>query len=179
MSPAQQRLGARGAKSCRRRFSATPVALELLLRQGSEPSPGLGLEHGPAHQTRNPVAAHLEASGPELLMDAWCTVEAAVPLKHRLDLGCDGRVHLGPWTRAVLPLPPVVEAAAGDSQLPAEPGHRKTVRQGIDQPKPLGGSCSFAKCAAASLKKSFSLRSSRFSFRSLASSALSSLVSCP
>ena len=146
---------------------------------GSEPSPGLGLEHGPAHQTRNPVAAHLEASGPELLMDAWCTVEAAVPLKHRLDLGCDGRVHLGPWTRAVLPLPPVVEAAAGDSQLPAEPGHRKTVRQGIDQPKPLGGSCSFAKCAAASLKKSFSLRSSRFSFRSLASSALSSLVSCP
>jgi hypothetical protein len=125
------------------------------------------------------MAAHLEASGPELLMDAWCTVGAAVPLKHRLDLGCDGRVLLGPWTRVVLPLPPVVEAAAGDSQLPAKPGCGEAIAERFNQPKPLGGSCSFAKCAAASLKKSFSLRSSRFSFRSLASSALSSLVSCP
>lgn len=125
------------------------------------------------------MPAHLEASGPELMMDPRCTVEAAVPMEHRLDLSRDGRVLLSPWTRVVLPLPPVVEAAAGDSQLPAEPGRGEAIRQAADQPKPLGGSCSFAKCAAASLKKSFSLRSSRFSFRSLASSALSSLVSWP
>ncbi len=123
------------------------------------------------------MAAHLEASGPELLMDAWCAVEAAVPFKHGLELDRDGCVLLGPWTRVVLPLPPGVEAAAGHAQLPAQPGHRKAVRQLADQPKPLGGSCSFAKCAAASLKKSFSLLSSRFSWRSRTSSDLSSLVS--
>jgi hypothetical protein len=49
----------------------------------------------------------------------------------------------------------------------------------IDQAKPLGGSCPFAKCAAASLKKSFSLLSSRFSLRSRVRSARSSLVSRP
>ena len=43
------------------------------------------------------MAAHLEASGPELLMDAWCAVEAAVPFKHGLELGRDGCVLLGPW----------------------------------------------------------------------------------
>ena len=125
------------------------------------------------------MPAHLEASGPELLMDPRCTVEAAVPMEHRLDLSRDGRILLSPWTRVVLPLPPVVEAAAGDSQLPAEPGRGEAIGEGIDQLKPLGGSCSLAKCAAASLKISFSLRSSRISFRSLASSALSSLVSWP
>jgi len=110
-------------------------------------------------------------------MDAWSAVEAAVPIKHRLHLGRDDGVLLGPWARVVLPLPPGVEAAAGHTQLPAEPGHRKAIRQLADQAKPRGGSCSLAKCAAASLKKSFSLLSSRFSLRSRANSALSSQVS--
>ena len=123
------------------------------------------------------MAAHLEASRPDLLMDAWCSVETAVPIKNRLHLGRDGLVLLGPWARVVLPLPPGVETAAGHAQLPAEPGRGEAVGEGLDQAKPLGGSCSFAKCAAASLKKSFSLLSSRFSLRSRASSALSSLVS--
>ena len=123
------------------------------------------------------MAAHLETSSPELLMDAWCAVEAAVPIKNRLHLGRDGLVLLDPWTRVLLPLPPGIEAAAGYTQLLAQPGHRKAAREGLDQAKPLGGNCSFAKCAAASLKKSFSLLSSRFSLRSRASSALSSLVS--
>jgi len=122
------------------------------------------------------VAAHLEARGPKLLMDAWCAVEAAVPIEHRLHLGRNDGVLLGPWARVVLPLPPGVEAAAGHTQLPAEPGHRNAIRQLADQAKPLGGSCSLAKCAAASLKKSFSLLSSWFSLRSRTSSALSSLV---
>ena len=43
------------------------------------------------------MAPNLEASGPELLMDAWCAVEAAVPFKHGLELGRDGCVLLGPW----------------------------------------------------------------------------------
>ena len=123
------------------------------------------------------MAAHLEASGPELLMDAWCAVEAAVPIKDRLHRSRDGCIFLGPWAWVVLPLPPGVETAAGYTQLLTQPGHRKAAREGLDQAKPLGGSCSFAKCAAASLKKSFSLLSSRFSLRSWASSALSSLVS--
>jgi len=49
----------------------------------------------------------------------------------------------------------------------------------VNQAKPLGGSCSLAKCAAASLKKSFSLLSSRFSWRSRFNSERSSLVSRP
>ena len=123
------------------------------------------------------MTAHLETSGPELLMNAWCAVKATVPFKHLLHLGSERRVLQSPWARVVLPLPPGVEAAAGHTQLPAEPGHREAIRQLADQAKPLGGSCSLAKCAAASLKKSFSLLSSRFSLRSRASSARSSLVS--
>ena len=65
------------------------------------------------------MAAHLEASSPELLMDAWCPVEASVPIKNSLHLGCDGLVLLGPWAGVVLPLPPGIETAAGYTQLPA------------------------------------------------------------
>lgn len=88
------------------------------------------------------MAAHLEASSPDLLMDAWCPVETAVPIKNRLHLGCDGILLLGPWPRVVLPLPPGVETAAGHAQLPAEPGSGEAGREGLDQAKPLGGSCS-------------------------------------
>lgn len=59
------------------------------------------------------MAAHLEAGGPELLMDAWCAVEAAVLFKHRLHLGHERRVLPEPWARVLLPLPPGVEATAG------------------------------------------------------------------
>jgi hypothetical protein len=41
-------------------------------------------------------------------------------------------------------LPPGVEGAAGHTQLLAQPGHRKALRQSLDQAKPLGGSCSTA-----------------------------------
>jgi hypothetical protein len=49
----------------------------------------------------------------------------------------------------------------------------------INQAKPFGDSCSRAKCAAASLKKSFSLLSSRFSLRRRMSSVRSSLLKLP
>jgi len=125
------------------------------------------------------MAPNLEASGPELLMDAWCPVEATMTIENRPHLARERLVFPSPSAWVQVPLTPGIEAAAGHSQLLAQPGHRKAVRQGLDQAKPLGGSCSLAKCAAASLKKSFSLLSSRFSWRSRASSALSSLVSCP
>ena len=115
------------------------------------------------------MAAHLETSSLELLMDARCPVDASVPIKNSLHLGCDGLVFLGPPASVLLPLPPGVETAASHTQLPAEPGRGEAVGEGLDQAKPLGGSCSFAKCAAASLKKSFSLLSSRFSLHSRAS----------
>ncbi len=117
-----------------------------------EPAAGLGLERGFAHQTSNAVSTHLEDGGLELMVAVWCAVEATVPLKHRLHLGRDDRVLQVPWARVLKPLPPGTEAAAGHAQLPAKPGHRKAIRQLADQPKPLGGSYFFAKCAAASLK---------------------------
>ena len=73
------------------------------------------------------MAAHLETSGPELLMDAWCAVETAVSIKYRLHLGGDGHVLPGPSARVQLPLPPGVETAAGHAQLPAKPGRGEAV----------------------------------------------------
>ena len=131
------------------------------------------------------MPAHLEASGPELLMVPWCTVEAAVPMEHRLDLSRDGRVLLSPWTRVVLPLPPLPLRATPSclqSQAVEKRSDRRLISRNLSAaaaPTASGSPAGYAKCAAASLKKSFSLRSSRFSFRSLASSALSSLVSWP
>jgi len=185
MSPAQQRLGVAGLNSCCSRFSATPAAVELLLRHGLNPrrvySSGEGFAYGlecrPTHEPGDAVPADQATSRPQFLMDPRGAVKAAVLLEHRCHLSGDGSVLLGPGTGVLLPLPPGVEAAAGHSQLLAQPEHRKADRQGLDQAKPLGGSCSLAKCAAASLKKSFSLLSSRISLRSWASSALSSLVS--
>jgi hypothetical protein len=122
MSPAQQRLGAAGLNSCSSRFSAIPAALLLLLRHGLKPRLIMALR-----SAGDGVAAHLQASRPELLMDAWCTVEAAVLIKHCLHLGGDGHVFPGPLARVQLPLPPGIEAAAGHSQLPAEPGRGEAV----------------------------------------------------
>lgn len=117
--------------------------------------------------------------GSQLLMDSRRSVETAMLLKHRRDLSGDRCVLGRTLSRLLLPLPPGVETTTSHAQLPAKPGHRVAACELVDQAKPLGGSCSFAKCAAASLKKSFSLLSSRFSFRSRVSSARSSLVSRP
>jgi hypothetical protein len=107
-----------------------------------------------------------------LLVDPGRSVEAPVLAEHRLDLNGEVGVLGRPLSRSLLPLPPGVVAAAGHPQLPAQPGHRVAISEFIDQAKPLGGSCSFAKCAAASLKKSFSLLSSR----TLASSMSTTLL---
>jgi len=56
-----------------------------------------------------------------------CAVEATVPFKNFLHLGRERRVFPGPWARVVLPLPPGVEATAGHTQLPAEPGRGEAV----------------------------------------------------
>ncbi len=102
---------------------------------GSEPAAGLGLERGCPHQPSNAVTTHLQAVGLELMMDAWCAVEATVPLKDRFHLGRDDRVLQGPWARVLQPLQPGIQAAAGHAQLPSKPGHSKAIRQLADQPK--------------------------------------------
>jgi hypothetical protein len=112
---------------------------------GSEPAKGLGLERGIAHQPRDPVPTNLVVSSPQLLVDSRRAVETTVPFKHCLHLGREDPVLMGPTARVLLSLPPDIEAAAGHTQLPAQPGHRKAIRQLADQAKPLGGSCSFAK----------------------------------
>ena len=101
------------------------------------------------------MPSHLEASGPQLPVDSWSAVKAAVLLKNRCNLGRDGSVLLGTGTRVALPLLSGVEAAAGHTQLAAEPGNGKAITEFADQAKPFGGSCSLAKCAAASLKNPF------------------------
>jgi hypothetical protein len=55
-----------------------------------EPSSGLGLEISGAHEPCDVVAAHLEASSFELLMNPWSALEAAVAIKHHLHQGGDG-----------------------------------------------------------------------------------------
>ena len=75
-------------------------------------------------------------------MDAWCAVEAAVPIKNRLHLDRDGRVLLGPLAWVLLPLPLGIETAAGYNQLLTQPGRGEAVLEGLDQAKPLVGSCS-------------------------------------
>ncbi len=86
-------------------------------------------------------------------------------------------VPLRPLSWRLLPLSSGEVAAAGHPQQPAQPGDGVLTGELIDQAKPLGGSCSFAICAAASLKKSLSLLNSSFSLRSRLSTARSSLVS--
>ena len=125
------------------------------------------------------MAAHVSPRGLQLLVDPRGSVEAAVLLEHRRDFSGDRRVLGRTLSRGLLPLPPGVDAAAGHAQLPAQRGDGVLLGQLIDQAKPLGGSCSLAKCASASLKKSFSLLSSRFSLWSRLSSARSTLVSRP
>ena len=101
-------------------------------------------------------------------------------LEHRLDFSGDqGVLHLPLSRRCLLPVLPGVVTAAGPSQPATQPGKGVLISELIDQAKPLGGSYSLAKCAAASLKKSFSLLSSRFSRRSWTSSERSSLVNGP
>jgi hypothetical protein len=58
----------------------------------------------------------------------------------------------GPVAPDLQPLPPGKEAAAGHTQLPAKLSHRKTIRQLTGKQNPLGGNCSLAKYAVASLK---------------------------
>ena len=125
------------------------------------------------------MTADVAPRGPQLLVDPWGSVEAAMLLEQRLDLSGDHSVLSRTRSRRLLPLPPGVEATAGHAQLPAQPGNGVLICQLLNQAKPFGDSCSLAKCAAASLKKSFSLLSSRFSLRSRLSSARSSLLSSP
>jgi hypothetical protein len=91
------------------------------------------------------MAADVATRGPQLLVDPRGSVEAAVLLKHRLDLSGDQSVLGRTLSRRLMPLPPGVEPTAVQAQLPAQPGDRVLVGQLVDQAKPLGDSCSLAK----------------------------------
>lgn len=137
---------------------------------------GPGPQYGSLHEPGNAVAPDPPTLGPQLLVDPRRDVEASVVVKHRFDLSGEQDVLVSPFSRHFLPLAPGLETAAGDPQLSAKSGQRVLSSELVDQAKPLGGSCSYAKCAAASLKQSFSLLSPRFSLRSWLSSAFSLLV---
>ncbi len=79
------------------------------------------------------MAADVAPRGPQLLMDPRRSVEAAMLLKHCCDLSGDRRVLGRSLSRRLLPLPPGVETTAGHAQLPAQPGHRVTTCELIDQ----------------------------------------------
>ena len=70
-----------------------------------------------------------------------------------------------------------IETTRGNTLLLAQPGVGVTTCESIEREKPLGGSSSCTKRAAASQKQSFSLLSSQFSFRSRLSSSRSAVVS--
>jgi len=112
---------------------------------GPERLAGPGPELGTAHAPGGPMAADMATRGPQLLVDPWGSVEAAVLQKHRLDLSGDQSVLGRTLSRRLLPLPPGVEATAGHAKLPAQPGVRVLVGQLVDQAKPPGDSCSFVK----------------------------------
>ena len=61
------------------------------------------LEFRTLHQPSNAVSSHFETSSPQLPVDEWSAVEAAVLLKNRCHLGCDGSFLLGTGTRVALP----------------------------------------------------------------------------
>jgi len=113
------------------------------------------------------MAPDWPAARMQFLVDPRRTVEAMVLLEHRLDFSGDQGVLVFPLSRwCLLPVLPGVVTAAGHSQPATQPGNGVLINELIDQAKPLGGSCSWAKYAVASLKISFSLLSSRFSRRS-------------
>jgi hypothetical protein len=92
----------------------------------------------------------------QFLVDPRRAVEATVLLEHCLDFSGDqGVLRLPLSRRRLLPVLPGVVTAAGHSQPATQPGDGVLISELIDQAKPLGGSCSLAKCAAASLKNPF------------------------
>jgi len=55
------------------------------------------------------------------MMEAWCAVETAANIKHRLRKGRDACIFLDSWGRVLMPLPLGIGAAAAHSQLTEMP----------------------------------------------------------
>lgn len=83
MTPVQQQLGAAGLNSCSSRFSTPPLERLPVFWQGLNPRVVLALS-AEQHMRRAMRWRPPKASGPGLLMDGWCAVEATVTLKHPL-----------------------------------------------------------------------------------------------
>ncbi len=155
MSKAQQRFGAAGVKSCWSRFSARPSAQPALL-QGRRPRRVLARSPALLQHAGDAMATNGSAGRRQFLVDPRRAVKAPVLLEHGLDFRGDQGVIRLPLSRwCLLSVLPGVVTAAGHSKPAAEPGDGVLTCELIDQAKPIGGSCSFAYCAAASLKKRF------------------------
>ncbi len=174
--PAQKRLGAGGWKSCCRRFFHYPSGASAGLGAGRERPAAPRPEQSLVHEPGDAVAADQALQRAALDGSAGILRSRGAP-RTLPRFSSDHRVLSRSLSRRLPPLPPGIKVAAGQAQLLAQPGHRVATCELINQAKNLGGSCPFAKCAAASLKKSFSFRSSRFSLLSQLSSARLSLVS--
>jgi hypothetical protein len=77
MSPAQLQLGAGSAKSLLQKVLSYPRVPMGCFRTRPKATASAGLELRTLHQPSNAVPSHLEASGPQLPVDAWSAVEAA------------------------------------------------------------------------------------------------------
>ncbi len=184
MSPAQQRhslsekpaVTAPGDGSPAAAGSPPPID-PAAFAAGPERLAGSGPELGTLQEPGYAVTTNPLTGGRQFTVHAQEAVEAPVLTENRHDLSDDHGVFSRPLSQRLLPLQPGVEATAGHAQLLAQPEEGVTTYELIDQAKPLGGNCSLAKCAADSLKQSFSLLSSRVSFGSQLSSSRSTLVS--
>jgi hypothetical protein len=86
---------------------------------GPEGQAGLAPQLCPPHQPSDPMATDLETGCDQFLVDRWRAVEAPMLTDHHLDLRGEHRVLGRQLSRRLQPLPPGIEAARGDAQLPA------------------------------------------------------------
>jgi hypothetical protein len=142
------------------------VLLEHVLRRsssaagfaaGPEGTAELGPQTGTLHQASNTIATDGPAGRMQFLVVPLRAVKSPVLLEHCLDFSGDqGVIRLPLYRQCLVPVLPGVLTAAVNPRPTVEPGDGVLIAELIDQVKPLGGSCSLAKWAFASLKKFFS-----------------------
>jgi hypothetical protein len=119
MSPAQQRFGAGSWQSLLQQVLHHPSGSPAGPGAGPEGPAGAGLELGTLHEPGDTVASYRMPDSAQLLVDPRRSVETPMLLEHRLDLSGEPGFLGRPLSRRLLPLPPGVEAAASNAQLPA------------------------------------------------------------
>lgn len=112
------------------------------------------------------MAPNLEASGPDLLMDAWCPVEATMTIKNRPHLAREQLVFPSPSAWVQVPLTPGIAAAPGHSQDTEKRSASVSIRRNLSAaaaPTAARKTCGLWQVRCRQPEKSFPLRISRFS----------------